>query len=746
MKRLTAIMLKASDIVSLCFLIPLLFISFSLYRSVEFGTLRESTFEVRDNPFVNLLILIAVLLLFVLIKKGMKRCGEPVRWRIVYIVTAACAVFLLIFGCVWINLNPFEALADQEEVWKAVLDLADGGGAVRTDLLYFREYPQQKNMAVIMSVLAWITGKSIRGYNYLNLVFIIAAVSLMAFCVKEVTRRAETMVITVLLLTAFLPFTLYSKFIYGSVAGIFFSVLSAYGLIRFMNGGSWLYLVLPTVFVPLSVMLYQSELIYLIAFVLILAACIFREGSDNAGRSVPLVLSLAAILIITFALSALTSGIFDGRLGTIDHGGDGIPASGHVLMGLQEMDDNMPGNYNGSSQRAYEELGYDSDKADRFLKESIAERLRELGDDPDSFRFFLKKTECQWLDPWFGGLTMNVYDEEYRYQYDERTWISFTEGSFFPCLENCIRILMILIYGGAAVCLLLRLKGGNSARVTAYIPGIYFAGGFIFQFIWEQKSRYCLPYYLALFPLAAAGIVGMLDVCEERTAKWGNDKKAYAAAGGLICLGLLSFAAEQRSFEQAPGTFRDETTKVFRTKDLHLPKGDYGIIVSYKAAEDTEIMLYLENGGTGYPVALTGDNTQCEIPAYMDSYKDNVHFEYPGEYSGRIELDRINVYSPKLIYYDLFYITFIIAVLLYPCYLLFIESFIRKKSGIDKIGTSFIVFGVILAAPLAIYLSRWFHVRVLCSRLRVSAEFSVYLTLAALILMAFCVRYSKRNK
>ncbi len=77
MKRLTAIMLKASDIVSLCFLIPLLFISFSLYRSVEFGTLRESTFEVRDNPFVNLLILIAVLLLFVLIKKGMKRCGEP---------------------------------------------------------------------------------------------------------------------------------------------------------------------------------------------------------------------------------------------------------------------------------------------------------------------------------------------------------------------------------------------------------------------------------------------------------------------------------------------------------------------------------------------------------------------------------------------------------------------------------------------------------------------------------------------
>ena len=110
MKKLTAIMLKASDIVSLCFLIPLLFISFFLYRSVEFGTLRESTFEVRDNPFVNLLILFAVLMLLALIKKAMERCEEPLRWKTAYIITAACAGSLLIFGCVWISLNPFEAL------------------------------------------------------------------------------------------------------------------------------------------------------------------------------------------------------------------------------------------------------------------------------------------------------------------------------------------------------------------------------------------------------------------------------------------------------------------------------------------------------------------------------------------------------------------------------------------------------------------------------------------------------------
>ena len=83
---------------------------------------------------------------------------------------------------------------------------------------------------------------------------------------------------------------------------------------------------------------------------------------------------------------------------------------------------------------------------------------------------------------------------------------------------------------------------------------------------------------------------------------------------------------------------------------------------------------------------------------------------------------------------------------MYPCYLLFVEGFIGKKSGIDKKGISFILFGVILTAPLAIYLGGWFHVRVICSRLRVSAEFSVYLTLVVLILMVFCVRYCMLRK
>lgn len=34
------------------------------------------------------------------------------------------------------------------------------------------------------------------------------------------------------------------------------------------------------------------------------------------------------------------------------------------------------------------------------------------------------------------------------------------------------------------------------------LPFVYFIGGFLFQFIWEAKSRYCLPYFVFLIPVS----------------------------------------------------------------------------------------------------------------------------------------------------------------------------------------------------------------------------------------------------
>ena len=41
-------------------------------------------------------------------------------------------------------------------------------------------------------------------------------------------------------------------------------------------------------------------------------------------------------------------------------------------------------------------------------------------------------------------------------------------------------------------------------------------GGFLFQLAYETKARYCMPYYLCCFPMAAAGIAALAEKLGQR--------------------------------------------------------------------------------------------------------------------------------------------------------------------------------------------------------------------------------------
>ena len=64
--------------------------------------------------------------------------------------------------------------------------------------------------------------------------------------------------------------------------------------------------------------------------------------------------------------------------------------------------------------------------------------------------------------------------------------------------------------------LALRRKTGGA--VWAQLLGIAFFGGFLFQLVWETKSRYCFPFFVFLLPLAAVGFITAL--------RWAGDKSA----------------------------------------------------------------------------------------------------------------------------------------------------------------------------------------------------------------------------
>ncbi len=94
---------------------------------------------------------------------------------------------------------------------------------------------------------------------------------------------------------------------------------------------------------------------------------------------------------------------------------------------------------------------------------------------------------------------------------------------------------------------------------------------------------------------------------------------------------------------------------------MQLPQGDYGMVLRYEGNEDAEAAIYLDKGGPGYPVFLPKDQTEVEIPVYLDSYKDSVHFEFTKDPGNALSLNGIHVYSTRIIYADFFYLAFLFA-------------------------------------------------------------------------------------
>ena len=90
-------------------------------------------------------------------------------------------------------------------------------------------------------------------------------------------------------------------------------------------------------------------------------------------------------------------------------------------------------------------------------------------------------------------------------------------GVLFAPVQAVLRALLTFVYLFAG-CGTLALRRKTGGAVWAQLLGIAFFGGFLFQLVWETKSRYCFPFFVFLLPLAAVGFIAAL--------RWAGDKSA----------------------------------------------------------------------------------------------------------------------------------------------------------------------------------------------------------------------------
>jgi hypothetical protein len=505
-------------------LLPCLF----FYGAVNFSTLTERVTITYTSPL--LLLGVAVLIMCLLLAgyylyKGAENQQERKRRFLISLAVLAGIVALL---CIfWQTHYDNAPMADQLQVWNAAVAIAQGTSLDNAD--YFILLPRQKAMALCFAVVVKLFGSDYdTSIRPLNAVFLLLLVIWNALLAYRITKKEEAGSLCALLTVLFSPLVFYTCFVYGTIASLSLIVGTFYFAVRLVQTGKAWYLIPESICSTLMVLIYSAAWIGSIAVLIILLLCsisLFRSSWKRAltvlaGAILPIVLPYAALQMVPSIFESLTG------IASTD---TAAPTITWIVMGLSSSQNTVagPGSYNQlpvTVMQNYETTAEASARLFTSLKTILSEYLSGSR----SLSFFVEKTLYQWTDPWFGSLTLTLVQRggmgHFRRTVSgtSTTSVSLSALSGLEPFLVVFRTAVLILALAFVISLLFRRKKESSTpeKFCTLLPAVYFAGIFLFQLFWESKSRYCMPAYVLLFPLAAGMLVELIDYLNQRQREW----------------------------------------------------------------------------------------------------------------------------------------------------------------------------------------------------------------------------------
>ncbi|MBR1913982.1 MAG: glycosyltransferase family 39 protein [Lachnospiraceae bacterium] len=693
------ILLKAIDLLTLIVLLPLFFGALFYPRGIDFNTYDEVTVEAVKITFPKVFFFLLILFLVYSILVLFSFKDDNKNRIISYLISGISVIVLLAVSIAWIIFNPFEPTADQNKIWTAAVAITQGQGISEEHMGYFDTYPSQKVMAMLMAGLIHIVGPTLTGIRIINVLLVFVIVVGIILCTKEVTDDSRIISVVSILLVSFFPLGFYASFIYGQIAFLAFSAVSLFGVIRYFKQEKAVWLLLPVIFMPVGMLSYRAGIIFFIALSVVFILLTIRNYKIQ-HKWIYCVVSILLIMAMSIFFSGILQNGFDNKMGKIQNGGEGAPTIALIASAIDEYHSpDFPGGAT-EEKHLYEEFGRDTNRTADYSKERAIKIILEYINGQRSLSFFVNKIRHQWLDPWFGGVTMTVYSTDS----GDESWDHFTSSSILPLLEQYLSVLLMLVYMGVIICQVFRIVDGNDG-IIAHFPNIYFLGGFIFQIFWEQKSRYCLPYYLALFPLAAAGIVRIFERVKyygenkrDKKVSMNDKERIFLFLTGVIFFVLLGQHMFENRLWHKPYVDYSDSKAAYFTDDIALPAGDYGVTLEYEANKDTEIAMYLDNSDNAYPATMNKDENEYFYELHLDDYNDIIHFGYSVENPEDFTLKGVSVKSNKSLFRDYIMLAFFFLMIAAFIYRTFISSNCLSVKKEERGWILLIVIGVLLSS------------------------------------------------
>lgn len=422
--------------------------------------------------------------------------------KILFRMAAAAIAFLVSFIILSDgNRTPY---GDQAQVYGAAMYFNSGNYINLSPGGYLDIYPHQLGYVAFLQLLFKITGSnSFFMVQVINCLFIAGTIFTVCLLLDDLTDKAVVQIMGTFLVILLLPLYLYANLLYGDIPSCLFSLLFLHHFIKGLKKERSIYLVLCVPEITLAVLFKENSMIILLAAVIVLAVHFIVTK-----RHVLIVL-LLALCILPVSLPKFLETYYSNVSGYEVRGG--IPAISWITMGT--MEEGCPGWFNNYPVPAYYEAGYDRQLASKMALEKLAERFHYFKENPVyAVSFWKRKITTQWNDPFFYSYGIISADEKTPHSLTGFI-IDHSKG-----IMVSLSLFQNIIYWGVLIYFIFR-KGSDTAIVNSdnadkiigktniymLLPEVCILGEFLFSLIWEANSRFIIPYYIIMIPLACMG-------------------------------------------------------------------------------------------------------------------------------------------------------------------------------------------------------------------------------------------------
>ena len=427
------------------------------------------------------------------------------------IVLATVLVIYISIGLIWIIVRDATPIADSMRVYEAAVDMYKGQALTSTK--YFELNPQNLLLSFVFSLFFKLFHSSnliiIKVINLIANCFTILGLYFITKLLKKDYKVKESACL--ILSITYIPMLLLINLTYGDLVSLPFDIFSLYFIMKYTKEKRIKYFISSVILMMLAVILRMNNLIFVIAIAIYLFLNLNLNKETIKDKQKLKELGIKVLLIIVFIIVAIIpSNILKVTLqNTYDlDAKKEIPATRYIAMGMQEGP-RANGWYNETGDIAH----YETKPNHEQYKDMITERLTYFSKHISyTIKFYIKKTASMWTEPLQESIWQNLsfnfdkLDKNDKATKKEKIELEQTDAKL---LENqkiaqlYLKAFLFILFG---MTLAFIIKNRKNISNEAILLLLVFLGGFFFHLLWEGKSRYIIPYFIVLIPLASINL------------------------------------------------------------------------------------------------------------------------------------------------------------------------------------------------------------------------------------------------